>query len=148
MRLVVLGAMILVSAPAMAEAPHLLRGPAGQVIGVTDIGSKCSPEDHGACVPFQRTGVIKAIVRNKRGVATSLTLQTNGFYSSFAHIYPIDMALGDAAMDLADPLPAPISKSLSAWLRPGKRIVVVGTMSGADGGMIIATAVWDAQPLP
>jgi hypothetical protein len=150
MRWIVGLALVAFSVPAWSATaglrapPHLLLSAQGHVVGAAGLGTRCSdhkpdpdPEVVDQCAPMDWTGVVISVGHDRQGFAKSLTFRRDGFKA------PIDIALGDGAMQLDDspPVPAAVQKAIAAWLRSGLRLRVVGTINGADGGMVIATSL-------
>jgi hypothetical protein len=117
---------MLAAGPALAQetGPRLLRD-GHDITGVTGVGTPCDPSDF-QCHPYTSTGVVTKVDRERDDTLASFALKVPS---------------GNIELQNFDETQAGLSRGdkrdLGRWLKPGLKVTVSGTTSGAVGGAIV-----------
>lgn len=112
------------TALAQETGPRLLRD-GRDITGVAGVGAPCDPSDF-QCHPYTSTGVVTKVDRERDDTLASFALK---------------MPSGNIELQNFDETQAGLSRGdkrdLGRWLKPGLKVTVSGTTSGAVGGAVV-----------
>jgi hypothetical protein len=112
------------TAAAQVSGPRLMRD-GREITGVAGVGSPCDPADF-QCHPYSSTGVVTKVDREKDDTLASFALK---------------LPSGNVELQNFDETQEGLSRSdkrdLGRWLKPGLKVTVSGTTSGAIGGSVV-----------
>ena len=122
--LVLIATFVASAATAQATGPRLLRD-GREITGVAGVGSPCDVADM-ECHPYSSTGVVTKVDREKDDTLASFALK---------------MPSGSIELQNFDEAQQGLSRNdkrdLGRWLKPGLKVTVSGTTSGAVGGAVV-----------